>query len=224
MWRPKGVPAALLVDLDGTLADSHRVLWETFAVFLRARGIVPTQVAFDAFDGVPLSEVVVTLRERHGLTETVERLQLEYHGGLESAYRTIAPAPGANELVRVAHTAGARLVLVTSAPRAFAAAFLSGSGLAGSFVGIVGVEDGPAKPDPAPYQTALRLAGVEPARALAVEDAPAGVRAAVAAGVQVVGVAASGERAKTLRAAGAAHVVADLQELVGALAPAGSEL
>lgn len=223
MWRPEAVPAALLVDLDGTLADSHPVLRETFSRFLRARGITATQAGFDSLDGARLSEIVVKLREQHGLTESIERLEHDYQSGLESAYRTIAAAPGAYELVNAARASGARLVLVTSAPRAFASAFLAGSGLADSFVGIVSGEDGPAKPDPAPYQAALRLARAEPERALVVEDAPAGVRAAAAAGLAVVGVSASTERAHALRAAGADYVVADLHELAGALASAGAD-
>jgi HAD superfamily hydrolase (TIGR01509 family) len=222
MWRPEAIPDALLVDLDGTLADSHPVLWATFEGFLRARGITATQAAFDSLDGARLTEIVVTLRERHGLAEPVERLVRDYQLGLENAYRMIEAAPGAYELVGAARAAGTRLVLVTSAPRALAAAFLAGAGLADAFAGIVSGEDGPVKPDPAPYRAALRLAGAEPGRALVVEDAPAGVRAAGAAGLAVVGVAASAERADALRAAGAEHIVADLHELAGALVAAAA--
>ena len=222
MWPPRHAPSAFLVDLDGTLADSHPVLWATFASFLRSRGIEATQAEFDSLDGPRLSEIVVTLRERHGLGEPLESLEREYQTGLAHAYGTTEPAPGANELVRTAIAAGAQLVLVTSAPRLLAEAFLAGAGIAESFAGIVSGEDGPVKPDPAPYRAALALADVNPARALVVEDAPAGVRSAVAAGLDVVGVAGSDERASALLAAGAGHVVADLHELAEALASAGA--
>lgn len=223
MWRLDPIPDALLVDLDGTLADSHPVLWATFEGFLRARGITATRAAFDSLDGARLTEIVLTLRERHGFPESVEQLAHGYQRGLESAYRMVEAAPGARELVGSARVAGTRLVLVTSAPRALAAAFLAGARFADAFSGIVSGEDGPVKPDPAPYRAALRLAGAEPGRALVVEDAPAGVCAARAAGLAVVGVAASAERAEALRAAGAEHVVADLHELAGALAAAPAE-
>jgi beta-phosphoglucomutase-like phosphatase (HAD superfamily) len=55
--------------------------------------------------------------------------------------------------------------------------------------------------------------GVDPARALVIEDTPTGVRAGVAAGMTVVGLCAGGHiregHADRLRAAGAHHVVSD---------------
>jgi HAD superfamily hydrolase (TIGR01509 family) len=212
----------LLVDLDGTVADSHSVLWSTFERFLVTRGITASREAFDALDGAHLAEIVSTLRRRHNLAEPVDELLTEYQRDLETAYGTIEPAVGARQLVGAARAAGVRVVLVTSAPRSFATAFLSGAGLVDSFAGVVSGEDGPVKPDPSPYLAALRLVGTEPGRALVVEDAPAGVRAAVAAGLAVVGVAASAERADALRAAGAEHVVNDLHGLAGVFAGAGA--
>jgi HAD superfamily hydrolase (TIGR01509 family) len=187
-----------------------------------ARGITATRAAFDALDGADLKEIVATLRDRHNLAEPVDQLLSEYQSDLESLYGTIEPTVGARELVGLARTAGARLVLVTSAPRSFAAAFLVGTRLADAFAAIVSREDGPVKPDPAPYLAALRLAQAEPSRVLVVEDAPAGVRAAVAAGLPVVGVATSSARADALRAAGAERVVTDLHGLAGVFARAGA--
>ena len=207
----------MLVDLDGTLADSHPVLWAAFDGFLRVQGVTATRAAFESLDGASLPEIVAALRERHGLSEPVGQLVRDYELGLESAYRTIEPAAGAYELVDVARGAGVRLVLVTSAPRALAAAFLAGAGLNEFFVGVVSCEDGAVKPDPAPYRAALRLASVEPTSALAVDDAPLGVRSAVAAGLSAIGIANSAERAAVLLAEGARRVVADLHELAHAL-------
>ena len=45
------------------------------------------------------------------------------------------------------------------------------------------------KPDPEGYRRAAALLGLEPARCVAVEDAPAGIAAARAAGARTVGVA-----------------------------------
>ena len=73
------------------------------------------------------------------------------------------------------------------------------------------------KPDPTGFRLACERLGVDPAAAMAVEDSPAGVRAAVDAGVgHVVAVTTTHEGAK-LTAAGAGRVVDDLLEVVDLL-------
>jgi beta-phosphoglucomutase-like phosphatase (HAD superfamily) len=81
-----------------------------------------------------------------------------------------------------------------------------------------------SKPDPAIYAFAGRKLGVEGAAGLAVEDAAAGVRSAVAAGFPTVGnlqfvpAGERDERIAALRDAGAAAIVeswSDLAALVG---------
>lgn len=51
------------------------------------------------------------------------------------------------------------------------------------------------KPDPEPYLLAARTLGIDPSRCLVVEDAPAGVRSARAAGCTVIGVGGTHDRA-----------------------------
>ncbi len=72
------------------------------------------------------------------------------------------------------------------------------------------------KPDPEGYRLAAALLGVPPDRCLAVEDAPAGIAAARAAGARTVAVATT-HAPDAL--AGAERIVAGLDELVAA--PAG---
>jgi HAD superfamily hydrolase (TIGR01509 family) len=210
---------ALLVDLDGTLADSHAALRACFETFLTRRGIEPARADFDALDGVRLRDIPARLRDRFAIDEPLAELRREYEQSVAEAYANVAPANGAAELARAAADAGTALVLVTSAPRALAEGFLRAAGLADDFAAVVSGEDGPAKPDPALFQRALAAAGVEPERAVAVEDAPAGVRAARSAGVRVIGVTGDDERASELRDAGAAEVAADLYAVARALTP-----
>ncbi len=71
---------------------------------------------------------------------------------------------------------------------------------------------------------AERMGGVAPARCLVVEDSVAGVTAARAAGMPVVGFTGAGhcgpDHADTLRAAGADRVVDDLRRLPALIDPA----
>ena len=77
---------------------------------------------------------------------------------------------------------------VTSGPRALMAARLAVAGLPVPAV-LIGADDvQQGKPDPEGYLAAARALGVDPARCLVIEDAPAGIAAAKAAGATVVAV------------------------------------
>ncbi len=86
-----------------------------------------------------------------------------------------------------------------------------------------------SKPDPAVYRLALSRLGLDPAEAVAVEDAVSGVRSAVAAGIAVLGITAfvprseRAVRAAELQAAGAVAVVEGWEELAELLSPATEE-
>ena len=76
---------------------------------------------------------------------------------------------------------------------------------------VIGGELARAKPDPLPYLTGLELTGATAARAVAFEDSLAGVRAAVAAGIAVVGIT-TGLSAARLVEAGAVFGAADFTD------------
>jgi len=73
------------------------------------------------------------------------------------------------------------------------------------------------KPHPDLFLHAAEAMGVDPARALVIEDTPTGVRAGVAAGMTVVGLCAGGHiregHGQRLREAGAHHVVGDYRTI-----------
>ena len=69
---------------------------------------------------------------------------------------------------------------------------------------VIGEECPRGKPDPYPYQEAMRQLGVTPDQAVAFEDSPSGTRAARSSGAYTVGIR-SGLDDHSLRQAGA-HV------------------
>lgn len=115
--------------------------------------------------------------------------------------------PGIIELIKALHDAGVPLAVATSGRRATAKKTLAGLGLDGYFETVVGIEDaGRPKPDPAPYAIALERLGVAPADAVAIDDSPAGVRSARAAGLAVVALPLEGSLRWGL---GGAHMITD---------------
>ena len=132
--------------------------------------------------GVRSVEVVRALRpDLDAVVESnaIERRQAEDVEGLRAI-------PGAAEAMRALKED--RVAVVTSATRVLAAARVSAVGIELPRVVVYADDVARGKPDPEGYLTAARRLGVEPARALVVEDAPPGIEAGRAAGAATVGV------------------------------------
>jgi beta-phosphoglucomutase len=96
-----------------------------------------------------------------------------------------------------------------------------GLSLLGYFdVDLSGRDFAHGKPDPEIFLTAARELGVEPAQAVVLEDAPAGVQAAKAGGMAAIGIARADD-AQLLAAAGADIVVTTLDDVDTATLAAG---
>lgn len=120
---------------------------------------------------------------------------------------TVQARPGIVDLIEALDRAGVLLAVATSGRGVRARQVLVELGLADRFAAVVGIEDaGRPKPDPAPYRVALLRLGVAPADAVAIDDSPAGIRSARAAGLAAVALPAEGG----LRwGFGSAHLVTD---------------
>ncbi|MCB9477458.1 MAG: HAD family phosphatase [Deltaproteobacteria bacterium] len=188
---------ALLLDLDGTLADSLPVMYESYQTFLAHHRACGTIAEFTELNGPALPEVVATLRFRYGLRGDTSNLISEYAGIILERYAThVEPNVGARELLEAARKARVPVALVTSAVGKHALAFLRHHHLRDYFDCMVTGEDvARSKPDPAIYKLALKRLQIEPKDALTVEDSRNGLLAALAAGMRPV---AYGARANDL--------------------------
>ena len=96
--------------------------------------------------------------------------------------------PGARELLDELGALGVPSLLVTMSWRRLADTVVRNLP-EGAFTALVtGDEVGHGKPHPEPYLAAVRLIGAEPADCVALEDSPAGVRSATAAGVPTLAI------------------------------------
>jgi HAD superfamily hydrolase (TIGR01509 family) len=100
--------------------------------------------------------------------------------------------------------------LVTNAPHENARHVTQALGL--SFDAVVLAEELAAgKPDPLPYRVALERLDLGPQEALAFEDSPSGVKAAVGAGIPTIGLT-TGHPPEALEAAGAFLLIRDFSD------------
>jgi beta-phosphoglucomutase len=101
----------------------------------------------------------------------------------------LAPLPGAREWVERLAAAGWLQAIASSAPRANVEAVVRALGIGRWLGALVAAEDvHQGKPDPEVFLVGAVRLGVEPARAVVVEDAAAGIAAARRAGMPSVGV------------------------------------
>lgn len=211
-----GRPTALLLDLDGTLVDSEATHRRGYAAFFAHRGwdvpdlsIFTGRRAEDVFASEPGPWAGLDPRALHA-----EALPFVPDD-------PPVPVAGARPLVLAARDAGVPVAIVTSAGPGWVD--LSLDALGASVDVVVTAEDVvDGKPDPAGYLLAASRLDVDPASVAVVEDSPAGVRAAVAAGVRrVLGVSTT-HAADLLLAAGAVDVHEDLTGMAGVLLPGTS--
>lgn len=88
---------------------------------------------------------------------------------------------------------------------------------------MLGEECTRPKPYPDPYLDGLNIIGLQgrPEQALVMEDSPAGIKAAVAAGIKVIALT-TGQSEAVLRAAGATIVVRDFDDVMAMIEAAGA--
>ena len=189
---------AVLFELEGVLADTRsfrqRALQETLAhdgvhlsdgeceayADLSVRSAVAAAYAAASIEADEIAIDLGTLRAERRFAEHLA------HG--------FAMSDGARELV--AHLAGrVRLGVVTRASRREASSMLALAGLEFAFECVVSADDAASpKPSPAPYEQALktmsRLRPLSSSMVLALEDGPAGIRSARAAGLRCLAVGA----------------------------------
>jgi HAD superfamily hydrolase (TIGR01509 family) len=181
----------VLWDLDGTLADSTELHWCSWQVALEAEGVPITRERFLASFGQRNEEILSSWLGPEAGAENIRRVG----DAKEGAYRALVkqhgldPLPGAAEWVRALHEAGWRQAIASSGPRANVQVMHEALGLGAYIETLVAAEDvSRGKPDPEVLLTAARRLGVGPDRSIVVEDARAGIEAALRGGMRSIAV------------------------------------
>lgn len=206
---------AALFDLDGTLVDSEPANRAAYLAYFAARGWDVEPEFYQHFRGRRGRDVFSQLSGPWS-GEDPATLMAGVNSYLDHTSNPPLPVPGAVELIHSLHTRDIPIALVTSTTRRWAEfALTEVLDVRPYFTALITREDTESgKPDPAPFSAAAAAVNVAPIRAVAFEDAIAGIRSALAAGIgHVVGVAA-GIEAEGLRSVGAHRVVAALAELM----------
>jgi beta-phosphoglucomutase len=199
---------AVLWDLDGTLVDSSEYHWRSWVSALRDERRTLTREQFTATFGQRNDRILRGWLGPDASEEQIRRIgdakeaayrQLMRDGGLDGL-------PGARDWVDRLAARGWRQAIASSAPRLNVEAVLDILGWHSRFAAVVAAEDvRRGKPDPEVFLLAAERLHVPAAACVVIEDAAAGVDAARAAQMRVIGIGPA--------AAGADLVVASLRDL-----------
>lgn len=190
--------AALLIDLDGTLVDSHDAIVRAWHRWAERRGVDPAAI----WPIMPGRTADAVMRQvRPGLPEAALAAdQAELLEWQVADTEGVTALPGARSLLRA--LPADRWAVVTSGSCPLARARLRAAGLPIPGV-LIGCDTLTAsKPDPAGYLAAAARLGMPPGRCLVIEDSAAGIEAGHAAGMRVAAVPPAAPDSAVLRLPG----------------------
>jgi beta-phosphoglucomutase len=216
---------ALLMDFNGIIIDDEPLQMRIYQEVLAKEGIALTEADYLASLGMDDRRFVEAAYQRAGQTASQNKVLEIVDNKIELWREAVADElplfPGVENFIRKA-AKDLTLGLVSMCNHVEIDHVLERSGLASLFSVVVTAADvSAAKPDPECYRTgfnwidaARTAAGHLPMthpECLVIEDSPAGVRAGVAADLQVLGVTNTVSDDE-LRAAGARWIAKDLND------------
>jgi sugar-phosphatase len=172
--------AAILFDLDGVLIDSTRSVSRQWRRWAGENKIDPEKV-LEIAHGRRTVEVLQLLAPHLNVEAEVKRIEKREADDTEG----VAVMPGAAELLSSIREDC--WGVVTSGTRYLATSRLRLGNLPIPRVLVSADEVVNGKPHPEPYLKGAELLGANPVECLVIEDAPAGIRAAHAGGMKVIG-------------------------------------
>jgi beta-phosphoglucomutase len=202
----------VIFDVDGVLLDSYQMHYECWRSIAEEHSLSLREKDFDSLFGRRGTEIV---REIWGPDLSQEQV-VSIHRRKQALYRQhlqqdFPKMEGAIQLLDGLVREGFVLGVGSSAPVENVEMSLKGLGRAHFFAAVVtGSDVSRGKPDPQVFLLAAQRMGLKPSRCAVIEDAPAGIAAAVTGGMTAIALAGT---APTARLAQAHLVITSLREL-----------
>jgi mannitol-1-/sugar-/sorbitol-6-phosphatase len=195
---------AILFDLDGVLVDSTRSVDRQWRLWARENNLDPQKI-IDVAHG---RRTVETVREiMPQIDAEAEAVKLEKREAHDTEGVTVMPG-AADLLATIPH---GRWCVVTSGTRYLATRRLALGQLPVPDILVTADDVSEGKPHPQPYLKGAHVLGMEPRRCVVIEDAPAGIRAAHAAGMKVIALTSTYKAQELSEADAIVSVLADVK-------------
>lgn len=191
----------LIFDMDGVLVDSAQPHWRSWQRLAEEIGKPITEAQFHMTFGRQNDDIIPLIfgyDDEESIRRLADRKEILYR---ELIRDRIPAVDGAAELVAACHQAGLKLAIGSSGPPENIDLVLTGMRIDRYIeTRITSREVVRGKPDPQVFLLAAEGLGLAPDRCAVIEDAPAGVDAALAAGAAAVALVGT-HPAQSLRSA-----------------------
>jgi len=179
---------AVIFDLDGVIVDTTDYHFQAWQKALAEFGLEMSEEQFRSTFGMRNQEILRTLFGSKLSSEQIEeigrRKEAIYR---ELVHRHITPMPGLLRLIQELKARRFRIAVATSTPRANASLILKALKLEHELAALVTEEDvEEGKPDPEIFLKAAEKCLADPENCIVIEDSPAGIKAAKAAGMKAI--------------------------------------
>ncbi len=215
-------PAAVVVDLDGTLVDTVGTRIRAWMAVFAEFGMTADEshvASLIGSDGRWLAEQVASRAGRDLAAADAERIDRRAGEIYQALNTDPRPLPGVGDFLGALETAGIPWAIATSSRAAQVTTSIAALGLDPAPRVVDGQSVQRAKPAPDLLLAAAALLGADPARCWCLGDSVWDIQAALAAGMTAVGVTTGAATAALLTDAGATHVVATVDRLIAQLRP-----
>ena len=206
----------VIFDWDGVVVDSARLHVESWQQLAGEEGYpspdVPGLGGLGLKNEIVIGKLLGWTQDPEEIKRLMRRKEILFRERL--ARGGIEAIPGVVDFLQQLKATGIPAVIGSSAPRANVEACIAALQLDGLFIGAITAEDVThGKPDPEVFLKCAALLGRAPKECAVFEDAPAGVAAARAAGMAVMGVLSTRPREQL---AGAQRYIRSFAELTPA--------
>jgi HAD superfamily hydrolase (TIGR01509 family) len=191
---PPGSFNAYLFDCDGTVADSMPLHYVAWSKALGEWNCAFSEELFYGWGGLPVSQIISALNEKHGLQMPVENVARRKE---ELYYEILSQLKAVPEVLEHIEASHGRIpfAVVSGSTRESVTASLEALNILDRFDTLVCAGDYQrSKPDPEAFLMAAARLGVAPESCLVFEDTEIGIQAATAAGMAWVKVPPPWER------------------------------
>ncbi|MBR5906532.1 MAG: HAD family hydrolase [Bacteroidales bacterium] len=206
----------IILDFDGTLADTREIIVRTNQEAQRRMGYpVTDEAGIVATVGLPLTECILTMYPdlpHEALPEWVKT----YREVFNVLKETIIPElfPHVKETMEELVGKGCRFTVASSRGTESLTDFLREMGIAPYISYVLGADDVKlAKPHPEPVLMTLAAMSADASDTLVVGDMPVDIQMGLGAGAWTCGVTYGNSNREALLAAGAHHVIDDFGEI-----------
>lgn len=184
----------VIFDCDGVLVDSEPIAARLTAEAVSELGWqMSADVAKDEFLGDTFSNIIRRVEQHLGCPVPADWPARSQANLWEAFRRELKPVPGAREAIEALTASGATLAVGSQGSHEKMELTLAVTGLLPFFEGRIFSATQVERPKPAPdlFLLAAKTLGFPPERAVVIEDSTRGVKAALAAGMRVLGYTAS---------------------------------